>query len=160
MSIVSQGEIIKRLGGVAIFLSLAIIYFWFGGMKFTAYEAEGLVPLVSHSPFLNWMYAIFSERGFAIFLGILEWCIGLLIAARLLSPKLSVIGGFLSMGLFFVTVSFMLSTPGVVEPNLGFPAITVEVGQFLLKDIGLFAASLWIVGESLSAIGSDPAKPS
>ncbi|MDN3627641.1 DUF417 family protein, partial [Methylobacterium isbiliense] len=31
---------------VALYGSLVIIYAWFGGMKFTAYEAEGLVPLV------------------------------------------------------------------------------------------------------------------
>jgi len=35
-------EPISRVG---LYVSLAIIYAWFGGMKFTAYEAEGLVPL-------------------------------------------------------------------------------------------------------------------
>ena len=31
------------LGIYGAYLALAIIYFWFGGMKFTHYEAEGLV---------------------------------------------------------------------------------------------------------------------
>ncbi|MFJ7744123.1 DUF417 family protein, partial [Methylobacterium sp. NPDC097158] len=35
-----------RLIQVALYASLVVIYAWFGGMKFTAYEAEGLVPLV------------------------------------------------------------------------------------------------------------------
>ncbi|MEH2508249.1 MULTISPECIES: DUF417 family protein [unclassified Bradyrhizobium] len=43
-------------------------------------------------------------------------------------------------GLFVTTISFMISTPGVVVPELGLPAITVAPGQFLLKDVGLFAA--------------------
>lgn len=100
------------------------------------------------------MYRGLGERGFAIFLGFIEITVGLLIAARLFWPELSVLGGILSMGMFFVTLSLMFSTPGVAEPNLGFPAITVEVGQFLLKDVGLFAASLWVVGESLLAINA------
>ncbi|MBN0084588.1 DUF417 family protein, partial [Pseudomonas aeruginosa] len=41
------------LGIYGAYLALAIIYFWFGGMKFTHYEAEGLVPLVSNSPLLG-----------------------------------------------------------------------------------------------------------
>jgi uncharacterized membrane protein YkgB len=46
----------------------------------------------------------------------------------------------------------MFSTPGVIEPGLGFPAITVAPGQFLLKDIGLLAASLFVAGHSLTKL--------
>ena len=152
-SVESLGTDVTRLGTVGIFASLAVIYFWFGGMKFTAYEAEGLVPLVSNSPLVSWMYNIFSVRGFSTFLGFVELTIGLLIAGRIVSPALSAIGGFLSAGLFVTTLSFMISTPGVFEPSLGFPAISVAPGQFLLKDIGLLAASVFILGHSLSAMG-------
>ena len=75
--------------------------------------------------------------------------IGTLIAGRMLSPKLSVVGGALSAGLFFTTLSFMFSTPGVIEPSLGFPAISVAPGQFLLKDLGLLAVSIFVAGHSL-----------
>jgi uncharacterized membrane protein YkgB len=81
---------------------------------------------------------------FSSLLGILEISIGTLIAGRMLSPKLSVVGGALSAGLFFTTLSFMFSTPGVIEPSLGFPAISVAPGQFLLKDLGcLLFRYLW-----------------
>ncbi|HEV8260771.1 MAG TPA: DUF417 family protein [Burkholderiales bacterium] len=146
------GAHITKLGGYGIFAALAIIYFWFGGMKFTAYEAQGLVPLVENGPLLSWMYDIFSVRGFSTFLGFVELTIGLLIAGRILSPALSAIGGFLSTGLFVTTLSFMLSTPGAIEPSLGFPAISVAPGQFLLKDIGLLAGSILVLGHSLSAL--------
>jgi reactive chlorine resistance protein C len=63
----------------ALYLSLAAIYFWFAGMKFTEYEAQGLVPLVSNSPLLSWFYAVFSVRGFSTFLGFVEISIGLLV---------------------------------------------------------------------------------
>ena len=146
------GTDIARLGTYGIFAALAVIYFWFGGMKFTAYEAQGLVPLVENSPLLSWMYDIFSVRGFSAFLGFVELTIGGLIAGRILSPTLSAIGGLLSAGLFVTTLSFMMSTPGTFEPDLGFPAITVAPGQFLLKDIGLLAASVFVLGHSLSAM--------
>ena len=136
---------------VGLYVSLAIIYAWFGGMKFTEYEANGLVPLVENSPLLSWFYAVLSVRGFSNFLGILELSIGLLIALRLASPLFSAAGGLLSAGLFVTTVSFMISTPGVVVPELGAPAISVAPGQFLLKDIGLFAASFWVFVDSLKA---------
>lgn len=136
----------------ALYLSLAIIYAWFGGMKFTAYEADGLVPLVQNSPLVSWFYALLSVRGFSNFLGVLELSIGLLIALRLASPVFSAAGGLLSSGLFVTTLSFMISTPGVVVPELGAPAITVAPGQFLLKDVGLFAASFWVFVDSLKAI--------
>lgn len=143
---------VSKAAIIALFGSLAVIYFWFGGMKFTAYEAEGLVGLVSNSPLLSWFYTIMSVSGFSAFLGVLEIAIGLLILARFYNPKFSAIGGLLSMGLFFTTLSFMFTTPGVIVTDLGFPAISVAPGQFLLKDIGLFAASLFIVGNSLSAM--------
>jgi uncharacterized membrane protein YkgB len=146
------GTDITRLGTCGIFGSLAVIYFWFGGMKFTAYEARGLMPLVENSPFIFWMYDIFSVRGFSTFLGFVELTIGVLIAGRMFSPVLSAIGGLLSAGLFVTTLSFMMSTPDTFEPALGFPAITVAPGQFLLKDIGLLAGSIFVLGHSLLAM--------
>ena len=58
------------------------------------------------------------------------------------------LGGLLSAGLFVTTLSFMATTPGAFEPSLGFPAISVVPGQFLLKDVGLLAVSLWILANS------------
>ena len=68
-------EPVTRAG---LYLSLVVIYFWFGGMKFTEYEAQGLVPLVSNSPLVGWFYDLLSVRGFSAFLGVIEISIGLL----------------------------------------------------------------------------------
>jgi uncharacterized membrane protein YkgB len=137
-----------------LYASLVVVYAWFGGMKFTAYEAQGLTGLVGNSPFLSWANILFSERLFSGLLGILELSIGALIAARLVSPKYSLVGGLLSAGLFVTTLSFMVTTPGVFEPEMGFPAISVAPGQFLLKDVGLLAVSLWIAVDSFAALRS------
>lgn len=138
------GSQLSKIGANGIFAALVVIYVWFGGMKFTAYEAQGLVPLVENSPPLAWMYDIFSVRGFSTFLGVVEITIGMLTA----------VGGFLSAGLFVITLSFMAPTPGVIKPGLGFPAITIAPGQFLLKDVGLLAAAIFVLGQSLTAIAN------
>ncbi|MBQ0822605.1 DUF417 family protein [Microvirga sp. HBU67558] len=137
-----------------LYAALVVIYAWFGGMKFTAYEAEGLTGLVGNSPVLSWVYPIFGVRGFSSLLGVLELSIGALIAARLIGPVYSLIGGVLSAGLFVTTLSFMATTPGVFLPEVGYPAISVAPGQFLLKDIGLLAVSLAIAVDSLSRLRS------
>ncbi|MBR1213515.1 DUF417 family protein [Bradyrhizobium sp. JYMT SZCCT0180] len=147
--LLTYAEPVSRAG---LYVSLAVIYAWFGGMKFTQYEANGLVPLVENSPLVGWFYALLSVRGFSTFLGFVELSIGLLIALRLASPIFSAAGGVLSAGLFVTTLSFMISTPGVVVPELGFPAISVAPGQFLLKDVGLFAASFWVFVDSLKTV--------
>ena len=137
-----------------LYASLVVVYAWFGGMKFTAYEAEGLTGLVGNSPLLSWTYSLFGVRAFSSLLGVLELSVGALIAARLVSPAYSLVGGLLSAGLFVTTLSFMATTPGVIVPELGFPAISVAPGQFLLKDVGLLALSLWIAVDSLAALRS------
>jgi uncharacterized membrane protein YkgB len=38
-----------------------LLVLW-GGFKFASFEAEGIRPLISNSPFLSWLYAIFSVR--------------------------------------------------------------------------------------------------
>lgn len=146
------GAQVTRLGVVGIYFAMTVIYLWFGGMKFTGYEANGIHGFVSNSPLLSWMYSFMSIQGFSNFLGVLEISVGVLIAARLFSPKFSILGGLLSAGLFITTLSFMLTTPGVFEPSLGFPAISVVPGQFLLKDLGLLTASIFIAGTSLTAL--------
>jgi uncharacterized membrane protein YkgB len=39
---------------------LVLVLLWIGGMKFTAYEAEGIRPLVPNSPLMGWVYNLMS----------------------------------------------------------------------------------------------------
>ncbi len=148
-------EIGKKLTGLGTFLiryGLVLVILWIGAMKFTAYEANGIQPLVANSPLLGWVYQIFSVQGFSNLLGIVEIAIAAMIALRRLSSKVSAIGSVLAMVMFLTTMSFLFSTPGW-EPSLGgFPALSVVPGQFLIKDIVLFGAALWSLGESLRSI--------
>jgi reactive chlorine resistance protein C len=128
---------------------LVLVIAWMGFMKFTAYQAAGIQPLVSHSPLMSWVYARFSERAFSALLGIVEVAIAAIIALRPVSAKIAAIGSGLAVLMFLTTLTFIVSTPGW-EPSLGgFPALSVVPGQFIIKDIVLLAAGLWSLGEAL-----------
>jgi len=144
VSIEDVGKAIVRWGRV-------VVIAWIGGMKFTAYEAMGIQPLVAHSPFISWMYDFLSIRSFSAMLGCIEIVTAALISLRYVSAKASAVGSLLAIGLFATTLSMLFTTPGW-ELTLEFPALSAMPGQFLLKDIVLFGASVWSLGESLKTI--------
>ena len=159
MPIVHEIAAAERLQTLGVFMTrygLVAVFGWIGAMKFTAYEAAAIQPLVANSPFMSWLYSFLSVQGFSNGLGVLEVAIGLMIAARPISAVISAVGSGLGAILFLGTLSFMLSTPPVWEASLGgFPALSVAPGQFLLKDIGLLGASIWTLGEALAASEHD-----
>jgi uncharacterized membrane protein YkgB len=137
---------------------LVVVVAWIGLMKFTGYEAEGIRLYVTNSPLLSWVYGFLSVRGFSAVLGVVGVAIALLIAMRALSPRATVVGSVLAVGMFLTTLSFLVTTPGVWEPSLGgFPVLSGKPAQFLLKDLALLGISLWSFGESWKASERDPA---
>lgn len=141
----------EALGGHALRYGLVLILLWIGGMKFTAYEAEGIRPFVENSPFFAWTYPVFGVRGMSNILGVTEILVGLLIAARPWLPRASAAGSLLAVGMFLGTLSFLVTTPGASVDDLGgFPAVSV-LGQFLIKDVALLAIAVWSFGEAARA---------
>jgi uncharacterized membrane protein YkgB len=143
------------VGRQAVRYGLVVVLLWIGGMKFTAYEAEGISGFVSNSPLMSWAYSIFSVRSFSALLGVTEIVVGLLIAARPISARASLVGSAAAAGMFATTLSFLLTTPGVWEATAGgFPALSVVPGQFLVKDFVLFGAAIWLLGQDGVALAS------
>jgi uncharacterized membrane protein YkgB len=141
---------IRALGRFVLRYGLALVVVWIGLMKFTQYEANGIEPLVARSPFLGWVYRIWTVRQFSAGLGVVEVAIGILIALRHWSPKACAIGSAGGIVMFLTTLSFLFSTPGW-EPSLGgFPALSAHPGQFLLKDVVLLGAAIWSLGDALT----------
>ena len=148
----SAGATIQTVGAHLVRYGLALVLAWIGAMKFTAYEANGIQPLVANSPLMSWVYHLLSIQLFSNFLGLVEIIIALMIALRPLSAALSAVGSGAAAVMFLTTLSFLASTPGW-EPSLGgFPALSVTPGQFLLKDVVLLGAALWSLGEALQHI--------
>lgn len=147
----ADAEKVQDLATRGLFASLAIVFLWFGAMKFTAYEAGAIRGLVENSPFLGWLYSIFSERTVSGLIGTVELAIAGGLIARLWRPEIAVLGAIAAIITFIITFSFFFTTPGVYIPDTGVMAISVLPGQFLLKDIVLLFASVFALGNALAA---------
>lgn len=131
--------------------TLVLIFLWFGLLKFTAYEAQGIAPLAMNSPLLSWAFHALGEQGFAKALGVVEIGVGVLIATRPWSAMLSAVGSIGAVITFLITLSLLFTTPGVWQEGQSFPFLSGMVGQFLIKDAVLLAASIWTAAEALAA---------
>ncbi len=148
-----MGRTLEEIGQGVIRYGLVAVLLWVGALKFTEYEAEGIKPFVSNSPLMSWGYQVMSVRGFAALIGVMEIAMGVLIATRRFLPVASAVGSLGATGMFLVTLSFTVTTPGVWQEGYGFPFPSPLPGQFLAKDILFLGASLWSAGEALRAAG-------
>lgn len=123
--------------------ALVVIFLWFGGMKFTAYEANGIAPFIANSPIMGWLHTLFGIQGASYVIGVLELSTAAALILGAFLPVFSALGAAMSAATYLITLTFFASTPGVAEATAGgFPAISAMPGQFLLKDLVLLAASL------------------
>ncbi len=141
----------ERTATMLLRLALVLLFLSFGAHKFTVYEAEGIAPFVTNSPFTSWL-GMFGTLGASIVVGVAELVFGLLLAVGLWRPgsPLAIAGALGSILTYMMTLSFMLTTPGVLAPQ-GFPILSGNVGQFLIKDIVLLAVSVLLLTQSLAA---------
>jgi len=148
-------EWLDAAGGGVLRYALVAMLLFFGAFKFTAVEANAIQPLVANSPLVSWLYSIASLRAVSDGIGAAEIAFALLIASRRISPALSAIGSIGAAGLFVVTLSFLVTTPGAWVSVPGFPVpVTSGTGAFLIKDAFLLGAALWSAAESLRAVRS------
>ena len=155
--LMKYGTKLQTAGQVLLRYGLVLILVWIGGMKFTAFEAAAIQPLVATSPLMSWLYRFLSVQAVSNLLGIVEISAALMIASRQVSAKLAALGSAMAVVMFLTTLSFLFTLPGW-EPQLGgFPGLS-SAGGFLVKDLILLGAALWSLGESLNALATDPAR--
>jgi len=152
------GRTLVELGAILLRYGLVVILLWVGGLKFAAYEAESIQGLVANSPLVSWGYSVTSVQGFSMLLGVIEIALGLMIAARPFAPLVSAVGSLGAIGMFLITLTFVLTTPGVWQPGYGFPFLSMT-GAFLAKDVALLAIAVWTAGEALLAARTSPLRP-
>lgn len=139
-------------------IALAIIFIWFGGIKFTAGGAMAIEGLVKNSPILSWVYSVFSVQAFAAVLGALEIVIGILLIVGIQNLRVRAVAGLAAVVTFLITLSFMFSTPGVVPEGASFPMLSGMPGEFLLKDLVLLAVSWAIFVSGKHALSAERAR--
>lgn len=137
--------------------ALVIVFLWFGGMKFTSYEANGIAPFIANSPFMSWLHAWLGVQGASRVIGAIELATAAALTVGAFNAFFSLLGAAMSAATYLFTLTFFATTPGVAEPAAGgFPAISAAPGQFLLKDAVLLAASLCLLSASI-ALSADKA---
>jgi reactive chlorine resistance protein C len=140
----------ENIGHVVIRYGVVIAVAWVGALKYTDYEEKGIEGLLVNSPLFSWAYHLMGLKTLCAVIGTSELIIAALLAVRYFAPKVSVLGGIGAIGMFLTTLSFLFTTPGTLMPQ-GFPFLSGDVGEFLIKDVALLGAAIWMTGDSLRA---------
>jgi uncharacterized membrane protein YkgB len=136
----------KKTSTAFLRISLGLVLFWIGALKFA--DPSPVVGLLQAS------FSFLASNGFVYFLGAVEVVLGVLLMAAIGLRYV----GLLSMGLFAGTLTIFVIAPKVTYGDAGFPFLTLP-GEFLLKDLVLFAVSMALVGvETAKATPSNMAK--
>lgn len=137
-------DTIGKVGVGVLRYGMVLLLLAWGAAKFTPMEANAIKPLIEHSPFLSWTYALLGVQGASNLIGVFELAFGVLIATRHWFPRVSGFASLAATGMFVITLSFLVTTPGVFEPSSPW-------GGFLMKDIMFLGAALMTGSEALSA---------
>ncbi|MGV3771562.1 MAG: DUF417 family protein [Verrucomicrobiales bacterium] len=169
-----------RLGIAMTRLGLIVVLLWIGGLKAFKYEADGIVPFVANSPFMNFFYtypspdykAHMNPEGqlkpanrawheenrtylFSYGLGAVIVLYGLMLCLHSWRPEVAAIGSMLVAVMSLVTLSFLITTPESWVPALGdaqhgFPYLSGR-GRLVIKDVIMLGAALITMADSASA---------
>ena len=129
--------------------AMVTIFLFFGYQKWFDYEAQALLPYIGHGPLLFWMYAVFGVPGATYFLGVAEWLFGVLLFAGFWNKRLGILGALGACFAFVTTTTIIPFMPdGWASSAGGFPAMTERVA-FLMKDVVLFAVSVYLLRQDV-----------
>jgi uncharacterized membrane protein YkgB len=135
--------------------SMVIIFAFFGYTKWHQYAAQLMIPFISHSPFIFWLYPVFGLRGGARFLGASEWLICALLFAGFWDKRFGILGALGSSVTFLTTLTIIPFMPDGWDPAAGFPAMAGNV-PFLVKDVVLLAVSIYLLKQDVVSVSLSP----
>ena len=125
-------------------IGMVVMLLWAGSYKMTAPGAEGIVPLVSHSPLISWHFALFGPYIGSDLIGLTEIIAALLIVAGYRMPKAGIAGGLIGSLMFLTTSSMVITTPGSTIAVHGIRYLSF-IGLFLFKDVISLGVSLYLM---------------
>jgi uncharacterized membrane protein YkgB len=132
--------------------SMAVIFLFFGYTKWFEYGAKLMVPFITHGPLIFWLYPAFGFRGASRFLGASEWVICALLFGGFWNKRVGVLGALGSVITFVSTLTIIPFLPdGWAASAGGFPAMSGDV-PFLMKDLVLLAASIYLLKQDVSRV--------
>ena len=104
----------RNLSFLITSIGLIVMLLWAGSYKMTAPGAEGIVPLVSNSPLISWHFKLFGTYIGSDLIGLTELIAALLMIAGYLRPKGGIIGALIATGMFSITSTMVITTPGAI----------------------------------------------
>jgi uncharacterized membrane protein YkgB len=128
--------------------SMVITFAFFGYTKWHQYAVELLMPFISNSPFIFWLYPAFGLRGATRFLGASDWTMFALLYAGFWDKRFGILGALGSTITFITTLTIIPFMPNGWDPVAGFPAMAGNV-PFLMKDLVLLAVSLYLLKQDV-----------
>ena len=132
--------LITSVGMIAMLL-------WAGAYKMTAPGAEGIVPLVSHSPLIWWHFKLFGPYIGSDIIGLTEIIAATLIITGYFRPKAGIVGGLITALMFFVTSTMVITTPGsvIAVHGIRYMRYMSFLGLFLFKDVISLGVSFYLI---------------
>jgi len=128
--------------------AMVIIFLFFGYTKWHQYAAQLMIPFISNSPIIFWLYPAFGIRGGARFLGASEWVVLALLYAGFWDKRFGILGALGSTITFATTLTIIPFIPNGWDPAAGFPAMAGLV-PFLMKDLVLLTVSLYLLKQDV-----------
>jgi reactive chlorine resistance protein C len=138
-------NVIDHSARLVLRISVVLLLVLWGVAKFTKPEAEAIKPLIEHSPFLSWMYAVLSVGAASAVIGVIELAVAALMLVPRWLPRASFYGSLGAALTFATTLSFLVTTPGLAASN------SLMAG-FLMKDAVLLGAALFTASDALDRI--------
>ena len=125
-------------------VGMIVMLLWAGKFKMTAPGAEGIIPLVTNSPFTGWLFKVFGPYIGSDMIGATEWTAAILLIIGYFKPKAGILGGIILVGMFFTTSSMLITTP---DDTIVFHGIHYmnNLGLFLFKDIISFGVAFYLI---------------
>jgi len=175
-SIITSIARLDGFGKKVIRFGIVVVFLWIGGLKFFAYEADGIAPFVANSPFMSFFYnqpeaykqhmnkegeLIPANRvwhtnnntyGFSYGLGIFLVGLAVLVALYKVMPLPSLIASLLLGIMTLGTLSFLITTPESWVPPLGdtesgFPYLSGR-GRLVIKDLVILGGAIITLSET------------
>jgi reactive chlorine resistance protein C len=125
-------------------IGMIVMLLWAGSYKMTAPGAEGIVPLVSNSPLINWHFKLFGTYIGSDLIGLTEIIAAILILTGYFKPKAGIIGGLIASVMFFVTSTMVITSPGAIISVNGISYMSF-LGLFLFKDVISLGVSFYLI---------------
>jgi uncharacterized membrane protein YkgB len=128
-------------------IGMIVMLLWAGSYKMTRPGAEGIIPLVSHSPLIFWHFLLFGPYIGSDIIGLTEITAAILFIIGYFKPKAGIIAGLITTFMFFTTSSMIMTTPGAIiaVPGIAYMRYMSFLGLFLFKDVIALGVSLYLV---------------